>query len=124
MRTRGASVTNLFIWIFLAAALWVGSQFFIAYFADTKIEQHLTEIILKNRQETNDGVLAETVAKVISEQDEISVDPKLVRIFRSSDGQSIRIEVPYKKNINIPGIKSDLGFTFTAVCDEKLNARH
>jgi hypothetical protein len=122
-KESGFSFTTAMMVFVFVAAIWAGIQFFQAYFADTKIEQHLTETILKNRNETNDAALASALAADIKARDEIEIDPKQILILRSSDGQKLSVQLPYIRPIQIPLLDKSWNVPFTAKAEENLSRK-
>lgn len=123
-RIRGIFSLTTAVMIFLfVAGIWAGISFFRAYFADTKIEQHLTETILSHRTETQDTVMAEAIAADLKARDEIDVDPKAISIFRSGDGQKISVQVPYIRKIKFPLIDKSWDIPFVAKAEESLTRK-
>lgn len=110
----------LFI-LLLVVGVWAGVQLFQGYYADTKIEAHLTEVVLKHRREQNDAVVIEAIVTEVKSRDGVELNPSQIKILRSSDGTRMNVEAPYVYTVKIPLIDKTWNIAFTARIEEDLS---
>ncbi len=111
---------NIVVLLVMIFAGWFFLKTAIIYFRRSEIENMMSSLVLANRQSFDESAVVTLIAEKLKGSYEITVDPTAVIVYRTLDGNRVRVEVAYLEPMRLPKVEWGWDKDMTAAVNEVL----
>jgi hypothetical protein len=111
---------NIVVLLVMIFGAWFFLKTGMIYFRRSEIENMMSSIVLANRQSFDESAVVTLIVEKFKGSYEITIDPSTVVVYRTLDGNRVRVEATYLEPMRVPRLGWGWDKDMTAAVNEVL----